>query len=149
MIHSVICHHVISTAPAGMSRIIINSRKPVPKFKSCSVFSANNPTEWCEQRHYDVSAAAMAGMIFGVAARHGWMNVAETLVYVKGWGNRVLTSSSLRVVITASIIFLGLFTLETVSFPNEPANCTVIQTQSQSIRPFAQIEIIDMIEMAN
>ncbi len=44
MIHCVICHRVISTEPAGMSRIIFNSRKPTSKFKSCSVFSANNPT---------------------------------------------------------------------------------------------------------
>lgn len=35
-----------------------------------------------------------------------------------------LTSSSLRDVTTASIIFRGLFTLETVSFPKEPSNCT-------------------------
>ena len=35
-----------------------------------------------------------------------------------------LTSSSPREVTTASIIFRGLFTLETVSFPSEPSNCT-------------------------
>lgn len=35
-----------------------------------------------------------------------------------------LTSSSLRDVTTASIIFRGLLTLETVSFPSEPSNCT-------------------------
>ncbi len=44
MIHSVICHRIISAEPAGMSRIIINSRNPAPKFKFCSVFSANYPT---------------------------------------------------------------------------------------------------------
>lgn len=35
-----------------------------------------------------------------------------------------LTSSSPREVTTASIIFRGLFTLDTVSFPSEPSNCT-------------------------
>ncbi len=37
MIHCVICHRVISTEPARMRIIIINSRKTTPKFKSCSV----------------------------------------------------------------------------------------------------------------
>lgn len=43
---------------------------------------------------------------------------------VGGEGGPKLTSSSLREVTTASIIFRGLFTLETVSFPSEPSNCT-------------------------
>ncbi len=46
-----------------MSRIIINSRNPAPKFKFCSVFSAKNPTV------NDASVTiqfAEAGMIFGV-----------------------------------------------------------------------------------
>lgn len=43
---------------------------------------------------------------------------------VRGEAGPELTSSSLREVTTASIIFRGLFTLETVSFPSEPSNCT-------------------------
>lgn len=43
----------------------------------------------------------------------------------RGWEEgAALTSSSPREVTTASIIFRGLFTLETVSFPSEPSNCT-------------------------
>ncbi len=48
-----------------MSIIIINSRNPAPKFKSCSVCSAKNPTV------NDASVTmlfAEAGMIFGVPA---------------------------------------------------------------------------------
>lgn len=45
-----------------------------------------------------------------------------------GWEEgAALTSSSPREVTTASIIFRGLFTLETVSFPSEPSNCTAGQ----------------------
>lgn len=44
-----------------------------------------------------------------------------------------LTSSSLRDVTTASIIFRGLFTLETVSFPKEPSNCTARTKHFQQI----------------
>lgn len=62
---------------------------------------------------------------------HKWISIKESVKKKRVF--RVLTSSSLRVVTTASIIFLGLLTLETVSFPNEPANCTVNQTQSHRV----------------
>ncbi len=63
--------HVISTEPAAMSRVIINSSKPMPKFKSCSVFSADYPIEWVASLWCYWEAAAVAGMIFGVTAE--WM----------------------------------------------------------------------------
>ena len=46
----------------------------------------------------------------------------------------LLTSSSLRDVTTASIIFRGLFTLETVSFPKEPSNCTARTKSCQQVK---------------
>ena len=46
----------------------------------------------------------------------------------------LLTSSSLRDVTTASIIFRGLFTLETVSFPKEPSNCTARTKNCQQVK---------------
>ncbi len=47
--------------------------------------------------HYDVTerAAAVAGMIFGVAAHHGWMNVAETLITVQVFCHRLKMGISL------------------------------------------------------
>ncbi len=51
-----------------MSIIIINIRNPVPKFKFCSVFSANTPTVYDASGVTMGEAAAVVGMIFGVPA---------------------------------------------------------------------------------
>ncbi len=51
-----------------MSRIIINIRNPAPKFKFCSVFSANNPTVNDVSGVTMLEAAAVEGMISGAPA---------------------------------------------------------------------------------